>query len=79
MKCHPNLEVLEFYSKESTSENYRYLPKGKVRLPVFAFAFPKNKTDSFEVEPCHESWGYQTRHRFKDGQEVRKIVFGNFG
>lgn len=77
-KCHPEMELLEFWSQEQSPEYFRYLPKGKVFRPVFAFAFPKHK-ERFEVERCEQSWGFQHRQRFKDREEVRKIVYGYFG
>lgn len=77
-KCHLEMELLEFWSQEHSPEYFRYLPKGKVFQPVFAFAFPKQK-DRFEVERCEQSWGFQSRQRFKDREEVRKLIYGNFG
>ena len=76
-KCHPERELLEFWSQEHSPEYFRYLPKNKVFQPVFAFAFPKHK-DRFEVERCEQSWGFQPGRRFKDKEGAMKLVYGNF-
>ena len=72
-------EVVEFYSKESTPEYYRYLPKGKVFKPVFAFAFPNNKDGKFEVEQCFESRGYEPGGTVKEREKIKRLVYGYFG
>jgi hypothetical protein len=72
--CHPGTEIVEFYSKETEVEYYRYLPYRKKMKPVFAFAIINDSIDQFDVEPCNQSWGYTKGRRYIDVLNVRKAV-----
>ena len=74
--CHPNKKVLEFYSKENKVEYYRYSSSIKKLRPVFAFAIFNDSKGKFDVELCNNSWGFQRGNRFKDWEQVRKIIYG---
>ncbi|MET6989171.1 hypothetical protein [Sediminicola arcticus] len=77
LSCHPNKEILEFYSKETKVEYYRYLPSRKIIKPVFAFAIINDSINQFDVEPCTQSWGNSAKKRYVDLMNLRKRITGN--
>ncbi len=72
--CHPNVDILEFYSKEREVQHYRYLPSAKKIKPVFAFAILNKSPNGFDMEQCNQSWGYSGSRRFIDMQDLRKSI-----
>jgi hypothetical protein len=72
--CHLGMEILEFYSKETEVEYFRYLPSQKTIKPVFAFAILNTSPNGFDIVPCDNSWGNTKGKRYFDLMEVRKLI-----